>query len=82
MKAKLVLKSLADLPANTLSLTASLPRRTLVFSKLLLAAPTQAAQRQISDARSHSLAVMEDIYRRANTPFRSVHPWLHGGLNE
>ena len=82
MKNKLTLKSLADLPANTLALATSMPRRTLVFSKQLLAGSKQSAQQHISDVRSHSLAVMQDIYHRANAPFRSIYPWTRGGLNE
>ena len=72
MKAKLILKSLADLPTNAWLRAASMPRRTLNFSRQLLAAPTQSARRQLADARSHSSAVMQDMYRRINTPFRRM----------
>lgn len=68
-KAKLILKSLADLPANTVHLVA-------------LSSPVQVTRRQIRVAGNRSLAVMQSIYDRANAPFRTSIPWARGGLNE
>lgn len=67
-KAKIILKSLADLPVNTLQLAA-------------LSSPVQVTRRQIRVAGNRSLAVMKSIYHRANAPFISI-PWVRGGLNE
>lgn len=81
-KAKIILKSLADLPANTLILAASVPGRALQFSKQMLTPPARATRRQIRAARQHSAGIFQDIYARAHTPMRDVIPWSHGGLNE
>ena len=42
MKTKLILKSLADLPANTVSLAASMPGRAMEMTKRVLAPPARA----------------------------------------
>lgn len=81
-KAKIILKSLADLPANTLQLMASAPQFAVDVTRQMLAQPALATRRQIRTARNRSAAVMQDIYRRANAPFRSTIPWVRGGLNE
>lgn len=81
-KAKIILKSLADLPANTLHLVASAPARAASATRNVLSSPIRATRRQIRAAGSRSLAVMQSIYDRANSPFRSNIPWVRGGLNE
>lgn len=81
-KAKIILKSLADLPANTLQLVASAPLRAVNATRHVLTPPVRATRRQIRLAGDRSLAVMQDIYQRANAPFRSSIPWVRGGLNE
>ncbi len=81
-RANLVLKSLADLPTNVLTLAVAIPGRTMQLSKSLIAAPARATRRHIRTARHHSAEVFRDIYRHAHTPMQIIHPWLHGGLNE
>ena len=81
-KAKIILKSLADLPANTLTLAASVPGRAMEFTKRMLTPPVRATRRQIRTARRHSAEIFRDIYARAHTPMRDVIPWSRGGLNE
>ncbi len=81
-KAKIILKSLTDLPANALALAASLPGRTLEFSKTVLASPARAPRRRIRAARQRSAEMFHDIYRRAHTPLQNIYPWSRGGLNE
>lgn len=73
-KAKLILKSLADLPANTLELAASVPGRALATSRLVLAPPAAATRRQIRLARQRSQAFMANMLARANAPFHSLQP--------
>ena len=81
-KTKLILKSLADLPANALGFAASAPGRTLNASKEMFGAGVRATRREIRAARQHSAEIFRAIYRRANTPFQSITPWQRGGLNE
>lgn len=81
-KAKLILKSLADLPANTLALVVSVPGRALATSRQVLAPPAAATRRQIRFARQRSQAFMTNLLDRANAPFQSIQPWSRGGLNE
>ena len=78
MKPKLILKSLADLPANTLSLAAGVPGRALNASQQTV----RATRRQVREAHRRSAAFARDIYARATAPFHSLAPWSHGGLNE
>jgi len=81
-KAKLILKSLADLPANALGFAASAPGRAMHASKQMLGATARATRREIRAARRRSAEFAQDIYTRANAPFRSIVPWQRGGLNE
>ncbi len=81
-KAKIILKSLAELPANTLQIVASAPGRAMSVTRNVLAPPVRVTRRQIRAAQQFSMAVAKDIYRRANEPFRSNIPWVRGGLNE
>ena len=82
MKARIILKSLAELPANALDLAASIPGRAASATRQALAPTARATRRQIRTARQHSMRLLMDIYARANTPFRNVQPWTRGGLNE
>jgi len=66
MKAKIILKSLAELPASTLGFAASAPGRVLNASKQMLGATARATRREI----------------RAHAPLESIQPWPRGGLNE
>ena len=81
-KAKIILKSLADLPANAFTLAVSVPGRAIQFSKQVLTPPARATRRQIRAARRDSAESFRDIYARAHTPMRDIIPWSHGGLNE
>lgn len=81
-KAKFILKSLADLPANTLALATSVPAHALQLSKDALTPPVRATRRQIRAARQGSQAFMHSMMIRANAPFQKIQPWSHGGLNE
>jgi hypothetical protein len=78
MKPKLILKSLADLPANALSVAASAPGRAMNASQQAV----RATRREIREARRRSVAFTRDIYARASAPFHSIAPWSRGGLNE
>ena len=81
-KAKLILKSLADLPANTLTLAASVPGRALASSRHVLAPPAAATRRQIRAARRRATEFARAFYARVNAPFESALIWPRGGLNE
>jgi len=82
MKTKLILKSLADLPANTMALAASVQSRGVEMTKRVLGPPSRATRRQMRAARQHSINFMEDLTARANAPFKMNNFWPHGGLNE
>ena len=82
MKTKLILKSLADLPANTLSLAAAMPGHALEMARRVLAPPARATRRQMRAARQRSANFMNDLSARANTPLKMNNFWVHGGLNE
>jgi hypothetical protein len=81
MKAKIILKSLAELSANTLSLAASAPERALNRSRQLLAPSARATRREIRLARQRSVKLMRELYARANAPFQSSLPWPHAGMS-
>ncbi|HEV2693013.1 MAG TPA: hypothetical protein VG347_08990 [Verrucomicrobiae bacterium] len=82
MKTKLILKSLADLPSNTMAFAVAFQERGVEATKRVLGPPGRATRRQIRAARQRSLAFMADLAARAHTPLRSPNLWLHGGLNE
>jgi hypothetical protein len=82
MKAKIILKSLADLPANALGFAASAPGRAMNASKQILGAGVRATRREIRAARRRSTEFARSIYARANAPFENIVPWQRGGLNE
>lgn len=81
-KAKIIFKSLADLPGNTLALAAGAPGRAVQITRHIVTPPMRATRRHFRIARQRSASVFQDIYRRANTPFQFVQPWSRGGLNE
>jgi hypothetical protein len=81
-KAKIILKSLAELPANTLTLAASVPGRAMTVTRHMLAPPARATRRQFRAARERSAKIFRDIYARAHTPMRNAIPWSRIGLNE
>lgn len=78
-KTKFILKSLADLPANTLALAASFPLRAIAMTKRVLTPPVRATRRQIRAARQSSGKIILDLSARANTPLKQTIPWSHGG---
>ena len=82
MKAKIILKSLADLPANALGFAASAPSRAMNTSKQMLGATMRATRREIRAARRRSAEFTRRFYARANAPFQNITPWPRGGLNE
>ena len=82
MKPKLILKSLADIPANALSLAASMPGRAVNASKQILGPAARVTRREVHAARQQSAAFARDIYARTSAPFQSITPWQRGGLNE
>ena len=82
MKAKIILKSLADLPANALSFAASAPGRAMNASQQMLGATVRVTRREISAARRRSAEFARGFYARANAPFQSITPWQRGGINE
>lgn len=82
MKAKSILKSLANLPANALDFAASAPGRAINASKQLLGAGVRVTRREIRAARRRAAEFARGFYARANAPFQSTHPWQRGGLND
>jgi len=82
MKPKIILKSLADIPANALLLAASMPGRAVSVSKQVFGPAVHATRREMSAARADSAAFARDMYARASAPFQSITPWQRGGLNE
>ena len=82
MKPKLILKSLADIPANALSLAASMPGRAVNVSKQVLGPAVHIPRRELRAARRNSAAFARDIYAHASPPFQSITPWQRGGINE
>ena len=82
MKPKLILKSLADIPANVLSLAASMPGRAIKASRQVLGPTMGGTRREIRAARTRSGEFARDICARASAPFPSITPWQRGGLNE
>ena len=86
-KTKFILKSLADLPANTLALAASVPQRAIAMTKRVFTPPVRATRRQVRAARQRSLKFIKDLTARANAPLKQSMPvwhagWSHGGLND
>jgi hypothetical protein len=86
-KTKLILKSLADLPANTLALAASVPLRAIKMTKRVLTLPVRATRRQVRAARQRSVKFIKDLSVQANAPLKLNIPklhrgWSHGGLND
>ena len=82
MKAKLVLKSLCELPGNALELAAAMPGRALNSTRLKLAPPARATRRQIRAARQHSRAFVQNLLTQARAPLRHFSSWTPGGINE
>lgn len=81
MKAKLILKSLADLPADTLALAASAPGRAAEATRQIFRALLHPPQNQIRDTFQTPVGVMRPAYLRAAAPATRHHPWLRGGWN-
>jgi hypothetical protein len=77
-KTKLILKSLADLPANTLAMAASVPLRALEMTKRVLTTPVRATRRQVRAARQRSLKFIKDLSARANAPLKQTIPRSYG----
>lgn len=82
MKPKLILKSLADIPANAQSLATSMPGRAVIVSKQIFGPAVRVTRRELRAARRDSAAFARDIYARASAPFQFTAAWKHGGLNE
>ena len=78
----IVLKSLADLPANTLALVASAPMRAVEATRRVMTPPMRASRRQLRAARRRSAEFIKGLSARAKAPLRLSAPWSHGGLNE
>jgi len=81
MKARITLKSLADLPTNALGFAAAAPGRAANASKQIIGAGVRATRREIRGARRRSAEFVRGFYARVNAPF-SITPWQRGGLNE
>ena len=82
MKAKIILKSLADLPANAVSFVTSVPGQAMNVSRSTLGTTARATRREIRAARRRTGEFARAIYARANAPFESALRWQRGGLNE
>lgn len=75
MKPTLILKSLADIPANALSLAASPPGRPVNVSTRIVGPAMRTTRREIRAARQSSAAFVRETYPRAHAPFQSITPW-------
>ena len=73
-KAKLILKSLADLPANTLEVVGLVPMHASEMTKRILAPPVRATRRQIRAAHRRSAEFIKDLSMRANAQFTFALP--------
>lgn len=82
MKPTLTLKSLADIPASTLSLVASMPARAMNVSRQVLDPAVRATRHEVRAARDSSAEFARDICAGSSAPFPSIPPWQRGGLNE
>jgi hypothetical protein len=82
MKAKVVLKSFAELSANALELAASMPAHAVAVTRSALGPPVKLTRRQIRAARQHSKALVQSLMARATTPLSQIQPWPRGGINE
>jgi len=82
MKSKLILKSLADIPANSLLLATSMPGRAINASKEVIGPAVRLTRREFRTARHNSAGFVRNLYARASAPFTSITPWQRGGLNE
>ena len=80
-ESKIILKSLADLPANTVSPRCRRPERALNLSRQLLAPPARATRREIRLARQRSAKFMRELCA-ASAPFQSARPWPHAGMSQ
>ena len=81
-KTKIMLKSLADLPADALAFVASVPERAFEATKQVLAPPVRLTRRQLRAARRRSAELMSSLTARSLTPLEFPRPWPRGGLNE
>lgn len=82
MKPKLIIKSLADLPANVLALAASVPGRAVNATMQVLTPPVRATRREIRAARQRSAAFVRALMSKAHARLKDIQPWTRGGLNE
>ena len=81
-KTKFILKSLVDLPANTLALAASVPQRAIEMTKRVMTPPVRATRRQVRTARQRSMKFIKDLSARANAPLKQTIPLWHGGWSQ
>jgi hypothetical protein len=81
-KARIIFKSLADLPANLLATAASLPMRVANVSKEMVAVPARTTRREMRAARRSPVEFVRGLEARACAAFRHVTPWARGGINE
>ena len=81
-KTQIILKSLADLPANTLALAVFVPHQALAITKRALTPSVRATRKQIRAARQRSAKFMRDLAAQADAPLQTTNYWLHGGLND
>lgn len=82
MKPKLIIKSLSELPANALTLAASMPGRAMNTTRQVLTPPIRATRREIRAARRRSTAFMQQLMAKAQSPWQPIQTWSRGGLNE
>jgi hypothetical protein len=75
-KAKIILKSLADLPADAFAFVASVPERAMVATKQVFIPSARAASK---DNRTTPVGAMS-FAPAGGPPLQS--PWRRGGLNE
>jgi hypothetical protein len=82
MKTKFTLKSLADLPVNTLALAASVPLRAIEITKQVLTPPIRATRRQVRAARQRSIKFIQGLSDRANAPLKQTTRWSYFHSNQ
>ena len=73
-KTKFILKSPADLPANTLEVVGLVPVHASEMAKHILAPPVRATRRQIRAAQKRSAEFIKDLSTRANAQFTFALP--------
>ena len=82
MKPKQIFNALADLPANALELSASMPEHAANAFNEVPAPAAHRRQVEIHAARQHSSQFAPGHWVYTSAPFDTDTPWQRGGINE